>query len=72
MPVRIINSGELRQQQYLVKFLYFSSSLVFIEKIIFFSIAPTFPGSCPGWQNKVCLLYRSDAADEEDSVDLGI
>src|SRR5665648_626423 len=26
---------------------------------------------CPSYQERPCLLYTSDAADEEDSVDLG-
>eukprot|EP00658_Telonema_sp_P-2_P061942 TRINITY_DN505_c0_g1_i4.p1 TRINITY_DN505_c0_g1~~TRINITY_DN505_c0_g1_i4.p1 ORF type:complete len:130 (-),score=59.13 TRINITY_DN505_c0_g1_i4:82-429(-) len=29
------------------------------------------PGSCVSCQPCTCLLYTSDAADEEDSVDLG-
>src|SRR5664280_3900468 len=29
------------------------------------------PGPAPGQRTQGCLLYTSDAADEEDSVDLG-
>ena len=29
------------------------------------------PSDMPKWMSSTCLLYTSDAADEEDSVDLG-
>ena len=34
-------------------------------------LVPPSPVGLHHWQIDICLLYTSDAADEEDSVDLG-